>query len=83
MKTLDIENSLGQMENLIAKLEANQDLKDLIGYYAFLKNNSGFYFSGVEPEDIIKSLNEVSGDIERIRESVQDAINEHGKELEL
>ena len=83
MKARDIENSLDLMSVLIKNLKISQDLKDLIGYYDFMKNNSGYYFSGVDPNDMITSYDEFLGDIERIRESIQDAINENGKELEL
>lgn len=83
MKVKDLENSLGLMLDLIEKIKHNQQLSDLIGYYAFMKRNSGYYFSDFEPSDIIQKLEEMAGDISRINEDMQNTVNDHGKELEV
>jgi len=83
MKVKDICNTLDLMNGLIEKLKHNQDLSDLIGYYAFMTNNSGYYFSDNDPTDIIKHLEEMLGDISTIREDIESAIHDHGQDLEV
>lgn len=83
MKVKDVENTLGLMEGLIEKLQNNQEIKDLIGYYDFLAKNSGYHFSDDDPNDIRKMLEQFLGDTERIREDMASAVNDHGQELEV
>jgi hypothetical protein len=83
MKIKDLDNSLSLMEDLIEKVKHNQELSDLIGYYAFMKNNSAYYFSDNEPGDIIKNLEEMAGDISTIKDDMQNVVNDHGQELEV
>ena len=83
MKVKDLENSLDAMESLIDNIKDIQEIKDLVGYYDFLKKNSGYFFSDDDPNDLIKMLDSFKGDIASIRQSIQDAIQDHGRELEL
>ena len=83
MKIKDLENSLGLMESLIDKISHNQEISDLIGYYAYIKNNSGYFFADDIPDDLLKMLESFKCDIERIKEDIENKIHDHGQNLEV
>jgi len=83
MKVKDVENSLGLMENLIEEIKNIPQIKDLVGYYDFLKKNSGYFFSDDEPDDLSKMLNGFMGDIQTIRNDIAEKVIDNGQDLEV
>ena len=83
MKTEQLTILLGEMLDDIEKLRSNLDLEDLIGRYQTMITLSGYFFNDDEPSDIIKTLDNMTGDISMIKEHIQAVIQDNGKELEV
>ncbi len=83
MKTSQLEILLGEMLDSIEKLITNTDLEDLIGRYQTMITLSGYFFNDDEPNEIIKTLDNMAADISSIKANIQEVIQDNGRELEV
>ena len=83
MKVSECREIITDLENQIKSISELHQIHDLNESYAKLKNNSGYFFSDFEPNDIYEGLSNMLCDLSAIAEDLQNVINTHGESLEV